>query len=44
MTLAKVNWTKIAINDLESVFNYIAEIEDRPETARLMIKKIIEGE
>ncbi len=43
MTLAKVNWTKIAINDLESVFNYIAEIEDRPETARLMIKKIIEG-
>lgn len=43
MSLVKVNWTKIAISDLESAFNYVAEIENRPETARLMIKKIIEG-
>lgn len=43
MTLAKVSWTQIAISDLESAFSYLAEIEGRLETARLMIKRIVEG-
>jgi addiction module RelE/StbE family toxin len=37
-----IRWTKIALSDLESFFEYIAS-EDRLETARTVIKKIIAG-
>lgn len=37
-----IRWTKIALSDLENVFEYIAS-EDRPETARTVVKKIIAG-
>ena len=36
----KTKWTKVSIKDLNHIFDYI-ENEDRPETARDMIQKII---
>jgi len=37
----KVKWTKISVEDLSHIFDYI-EKEDRPEAARNTIKKIID--
>ena len=43
MIIAKIKWTRIAAQDLEDVFYYLAEIKSRPEIARDMIKKIIDS-
>ncbi len=43
MIIVKIKWTKIAVQDLECIFDFITEIEHKPDAARRMIKRIIDG-